>query len=122
MTLKITQGHRKMVCSNNVPYLALFPVTFCLTLILPSWWMNVYITILHCTWPWKRVLQVNIVRRHTVANAWNTFWATAFVKQFALCYQTVGPVCEVGVGLSKRLDGSRWNLAWRWASARPTLC
>jgi len=24
--------------------------------------------------------------------------------------------------VAKRLDGSRWHLAWRWASVRATLC
>jgi len=24
--------------------------------------------------------------------------------------------------VAKRLDGSRWHLAWRWASVQATLC
>jgi len=49
-----------------------------------------------------------------------------FVKRFALCYQTIclsvlsclWHWCTV----AKRLDGSRWNLSCRWASAPATLC
>jgi len=50
----------------------------------------------------------------------DTFWATVCKTVRLIC--PVCPVCDVVVIVTKRLDGSRWNLACRYASALATLC
>jgi len=66
---------------------------------------------------------INFLKENHDINSVSIF-GRPFVKWFALCYRTV--VCLVCLWcwciVAKRLDVSRWNLAWRKASAPTTLC
>jgi len=47
---------------------------------------------------------------------WVSFWATVCKTVRPMLSDRCLSVCDVGV--AKRLDGSRWNFAWRSASAK----